>query len=361
MISLPAALKEEPYGTAGYRVRARSCASWRNRLGALLILAASIVVPASASPQRLDGFNVVAVPNHPFGDASTEHALIAARELGATTIAVIPFLWQASPSNPDLKTGTDMSDDALRVAIRQAHRLGLSVVVKPHIWVPESWAGDIEPDSEQSWTIWFRRYGAELKRIARVAADERAEALAIGTELTKTTQRSEWNQLIAMVRATFPGILFYIAHNVEEAEVVPFWPQLDVVGVSLYPPLSADDDRAGRLRVMREVAERLDALSVHLAKPVLIGEIGLRSASGAAARPWESAEERVSSVDLQLQADVLDDWLTVLSRPSIRGVLIWRWFTDPAAGGPADTDFTVQGKPAERVLACAWTGVCQKR
>jgi hypothetical protein len=61
-----------------------------------------------------------------------------------------------------------------------------------------------------------------------------------------------------------------------------------------------------------------------------------------------------------LQAEVLADWLAALERPSIRGVLIWRWLTDPRAGGPADTDFTVQGKPAERVLLCAWTPTCGK-
>jgi hypothetical protein len=331
---------------------------WRNRLGALLILATSIAAPGSANGQRLDGFNVVAAPDHPFGSVSTERALIAARDLGATTIAVIPFLWQASPSNPDLKPGSDMSDEALRAAIRQAHRLGFSVVVKPHIWVPESWAGAIEPDSEPSWTVWFARYHAELERIARIAAEEGAEALAIGTELAKTTKRPEWNKLIAIARAVFPRRLFYIAHNTEEAEAVPFWPLLDAIGVSLYPPLGADADHAGRLEVMRDVAGRLDALASRLGKPILVGEIGLRSARGAAAKPWESAEQRVSPVDLQLQADVLADWLAVLNRPSIHGVLIWRWLTDPLAGGPDDTDFTVQGKPAESVLACAWSKVC---
>ncbi len=329
-------------------------------LVAPLILTASIAMPGSAHSQRLDGFNVVATPEHPFGSTSAGLSLIAARGLGAKTIAVIPFLWQASPSNPDLKTGSDMSDEALRVAIRQAHRLGLSVVVKPHIWVPESWAGAVEPASEQSWTIWFRRYGAELERIARIAADEGAEALAIGTELSKTTQRPEWNELIATARAIFPRTLFYIAHNAEEAEAITFWPQLDAIGVSLYPPLGADDDRAGRLNVMRDIAERLDSLSVQLGKPVLVGEIGLRSARGAAAKPWESAEERVSPVDLQLQAEVLVDWLAVLNRPSVHGVLIWRWLSDPAAGGPGDTDFTVQGKPAELVLSCAWMKVCSR-
>jgi hypothetical protein len=57
---------------------------------------------------------------------------------------------------------------------------------------------------------------------------------------------------------------------------------------------------------------------------------------------------------------VIADWLAVLNRPSIHGVMIWRWFTDPAAGGPDDTDFTVQGKPAEAVLSCVWNGICRK-
>jgi hypothetical protein len=58
---------------------------------------------------------------------------------------------------------------------------------------------------------------------------------------------------------------------------------------------------------------------------------------------------------------VLGDWLAVLDRPAVRGVLVWRWFTDPDAGGPADTDFTVQGKPAGAMLRCAWTGACRGR
>jgi hypothetical protein len=187
-----------------------------------------------------------------------------------------------------------MSDEALRASIRQAHRLGLSVVVKPHIWVPQSWAGAIEPASEQSWHIWFSRCTAELERIGRIANEERADVLAVGTELVKTTQRAEWKEVIAAVRAVFPRTLLYVAHNTEEAETITFWPMLDVIGVSLYPPLGADQDRAGRRAAMKAVTERLDALSSRWGKPVLVAEIGLRSAKGAAAKPWESAEERAA-------------------------------------------------------------------
>jgi hypothetical protein len=326
----------------------------------LVVLVLSFAECGAALAARLDGFNIVATPDHPFGSASARRALLAARHLGAPALAIIPFLWQASSSSPDIRPGDDMSDEALRTAIRQAHALGFLVVVKPHIWVPESWAGAVEPDSEHSWAIWFTAYRGELQRFARIAADEGAEALAIGTELTKTTQRPEWLGLIATARAAFPRTLFYIAHNAEEAETVTFWPLLDAIGVSLYPPLGADEDRTGRIEVMRSVADRLDALSSRTGKPVLVSEIGLRSGKDAAAKPWESAEERVTSAAPQLQADVLANWLAVLNRPSIHGVMIWRWFTDPDAGGPGDTDFTVQGKPAESVLLCAWTAACSK-
>jgi hypothetical protein len=50
--------------------------------------------------------------------------------LVATTIAIIPFLWQAPPSDPEIKSGSDMPDEALRAAIGQAHRLGFSVLVE---------------------------------------------------------------------------------------------------------------------------------------------------------------------------------------------------------------------------------------
>jgi hypothetical protein len=319
-------------------------------LRAAVIVAILIFPGAPSFAQRFDGFNVVAVPEHPYGSASAEQALAAARRVGAQAVAIVPFLWQRDPQHEGLVRGDDMPDAVLRHAIRQAHALGLKVMVKPHVWVPGSWAGSVEPDSTERWRAWFERYREALVQIARLAAEEGAEALTIGTELEKTTQRPEWQDIIAAVRPVFAGLLTYAAHNVEEAEAVPFWPRLDLIGVTLYPKLGDDNDRDGRRAAMRAAADRLDALAKREGKPLLIAEIGLRSARGATLKPWESAEERAAEPDARLQADVLADWLDILDRPSIKGVLVWRWFTDPHAGGPADTDFTVQGKPAERVF-----------
>jgi hypothetical protein len=326
----------------------------------LLVLVMAGALSPAAALERLDGFNIVAVPGHPFGGASAERAMRGAKRIGARALAIVPFLWQAQPQSGTIARGNDMSDSALRSAIRQTHALGLAAIVKPQVWVPQSWAGAVAPASEDDWRTWFAAYGASLAHIARVAAEEKAEALVIGTELLRTRQRPEWVPLIGAIRAIYPGTLFYVAHNPEEAEQISFWPLLDAIGVSLYPALGTDEDRAARLKSMRDAAARLDTLALRFDKPVIVGEIGLRSARGASAKPWQSAEERVATADPLLQAAVLADWLAVLDRPSVRGVLIWRWLSDPQAGGLADTDFTVQGKPAEGVLLCAWTVGCKK-
>jgi hypothetical protein len=330
----------------------------RGMLAAVLLLFS--LAATSATAQRLDGFNIIAAPDHPFGGASAKRSLAEAKLIGATAVASIPFLWQASSSSPDLVRGMDMTDAELRAAIRDAHALGLTVLVKPHVWVPQSWAGAVAMNSEETWQAWFANYQCALERIARIAEEERAEALAIGTELDGTTQRPEWGALIDVARSLYSGRLLYIAHNVEGAETVPFWDRLDAIAVTLYPPLGADDDRDGRRGAMRAVAGRLDALAARTGKAIVVGEVGLRSAEGAAAKPWESAEERTSAPDPALQAAVIADWLGALDRPAISGILIWRWFTDPDAGGSTDTDFTVQGKPAEHILMCAWTQECKE-
>jgi len=335
---------------------------WRSIPPALLLMVCVLARPcasAEAVPaQRLDGFNVIAAAGHPFGSASAKVALANAKRLGAGAVAIIPFLWQPHPASPNIRRGDDMADIELRIAIRDAHALGLAAIVKPQVWVPESWAGAIAMDSQSAWQDWFAHYRRALDPIARIAEEEKAEAVVIGTELAQTTQQPQWNALIAATRRVYSGRLLYVAHNIEEAEAVPFWAELDTVGVTLYPPLGADDDRDGRRETMRAVAARLDALAAKTGKTILVAEIGLRSAAGAAAKPWESAEERASAADPGLQAQVLADWLAILDRPSIQGVLIWRWFTDPDAGGLSDTDFTVQGKPAERVLKCVWARKC---
>ncbi|MGK2909198.1 MAG: glycoside hydrolase family 113 [Sphingobium sp.] len=308
----------------------------------------------SASRSVRQGFNLIQTTHAPLGSESAKTSLQALRRTGADTVALIPFFWQAKPNSTELVGGSDMSPEQLRLGIRAARAAGLKVMVKPHIWVPTGWAGLIGMEDDAGWSQWFGHYRRELEIVARVALEERAEWLCIGTEFLKTVHRPEWREVIASVRRLYQGPLVYMAHGADEVEAVPFWADLDFLGVTLYPPLGNDHDRLGWQRAMSAEYGRVEAVARKNGKQVWVGEIGIRSAQGAAAKPWESAEERAAEPVPQLQADVLATWLDVLDRESVAGILIWRWLSDPNAGGALDTDFTVQHKAAEAALRARW-------
>lgn len=296
---------------------------------------------AGNAPWR--GVNLIATPDAPLGSPSCERSLRHLRDLGGNAVCLIPFLWQSAPDDPRIVLGDAVSLDQLRAGIRQAQGLGLKVLVKPHVWVPQTWAGAIEFTRSEDQAEWLSRYRAILLDLATLAQDEGAEALALGTELRGVSGDPAWTGIIRAVRDRFRGTLTYVAHWDGELDRLPFRPLLDVPSISLYPPLGDDDAGLGG---------RIDALAANLARqgPLWIGELGLRSAAGSQAKPWESPEERDAHPDGGLQARVLDHWLTALTRHGLRDILLWRWFSDPDAGGPQDTDFTLQGKPAEAVM-----------
>ena len=60
--------------------------------------------PRPATP-RLDGFNVIAAPGHPFGGEAAWLSLAYAKRQGARAIAIVPFLWQPTPASPELQHG----------------------------------------------------------------------------------------------------------------------------------------------------------------------------------------------------------------------------------------------------------------
>lgn len=330
----------------GCGLRREQYASRRGILKLGAVLAGLGLLPvactgAGAPPWR--GVNLIATPDAPLGSAACERSLRHLRGLGGNAVSLIPFLWQSAPADPKIVLGDAVSPDQLRAGIRQARSLGLRVLVKPHVWVPQTWAGAIEFSDAADQAEWLRRYRALLLDLAGLAQEEGADALALGTELRGVSGDPAWAGIIADVRGRFRGTLTYVAHWDGELDRLPFRTLLDIPSISLYPPLGDDD--AG-------LAGRIDTLAANLARqgPLWIGELGLRSAVGGQAKPWESPEERDAHADVDVQARVLDHWLAALARHGLHDVLLWRWFSDPDAGGPQDTDFTLQGKPAEAVM-----------
>jgi hypothetical protein len=300
------------------------------------------------------GFNLIETAAAPFGSVVAAASFRAIADTGANCVALVPFLWQAHGADPAIVLGDALPPHRLAAGISQAQEAGLQVVVKPHVWVPQAWAGAVAMQREEDWAHWFAAYATALLPLAKLAAESGAAELVIGTELRGTVQRPEWLPLIHAVRQLFPGPLTYVAHGADEVERVPFWSGLDAVGASLYPALGPADDRQSWTAAMRAEISRVQRVATRAARPMWIGEIGLRSVQDATLRPWESAEEREAPVDLALQAEVLGFWLDLLATVDPATILVWRWFSDPAGGGPTDTDFTVQAKPAADRIAEHW-------
>jgi len=277
---------------------------------------------------------------------------------GATTVALVPFMRQNSPAAEEVVPSDAVTDEQLIAGIRQVKKAGLRVILKPQILVENGWAGEIKPRHEAGWKNWFESYAGRLLHYAEIAEREGAEIFVVGTELKQTDRRQEWMKLIADVRRVYRGKLTYAAHNPDGVAGYAFWNQLDMIGVTLYPPLGEDVVREEMLSKIVDAVDLLEKQQRKINKEVLVAEVGVPSVAGGQAAPWQIPLRGVES-DVNMQAMVLELWLRELQRRNwVRGVLVWDWFSDPYAGGRKDTDFTVQNKPAQFVVKCEWTGEC---
>jgi hypothetical protein len=321
-------------------------------VAALLCLAFAGCTTVPPFPEQIRGANVLQTSQVAFTEHDTWTSLWQLQALGANTVALVYFLHQAGPQSDRVAPADNVTEQQLRAAIKHAHRLGLAVAIKPQMLVDGSWAGAINPGNDDAWKRWFGNYRRAMLRLARLAQNERVAYLFIGTELSQAAERPEWTGLIADVRAVYRGHLSYAAHGIDEAGRFAHWSLLDSVAVSLYEPVTDRNGTVNAGKISRAI-ESLRLLGSRNRRPVLIAELGVPSARGADKKPWlVPAADAIP--DPEMQARVLKSWLDGLRQPWVQGVLIWCWYSDPWAGGRKNPDFTVQNKPAARVLACQW-------
>lgn len=295
--------------------------------------------------------------------------LVHLRNLGVTHLTLVSFGWQRSPDDPRVRLDTSdgwysESHRGIRTLSRQAHALGMDVILKPHIWIGGYDEGgdrsEIDFETASEWRQWEGSYRRFILSYARLADAVDADILVLGTELSSvaTTRPSFWKALADTVRSVYRGRLTYAANWHTEYKEIRFWDVLDYVGVQAYFPLA--DGSSPPVASLQEAwrTHRRDVADVHreTGKPVLFTEVGYRSARSAAAEPWRWPE-RGGGVrpDSLLQARCYQAFLsTMRSVHWFAGAIIWKWH--PRLRQQRPTDFTPQGKPAERVLYRWFTG-----
>ncbi len=250
---------------------------------------------------------------------------------------------------PDAKDTPE--DQALAHAINQAHRLGMKVMLKPHVDIrTDEWRGDIIPSQE-----WFTSYKTYVIYYARLAARYNVELFSIGTELGNTTLpkwQHCWEGLIAELRQIYPGYLTYSA-NWDEYNTVGFWNKLDFVGIDAYFPLTNANDptKEELIAAWDKHMAKIDSWlkETKLNKPVVFNEIGYCSADGTNTQPWAVLSNLSQAfIDQEEQAHCLEAMLRASSAYSwFKGFYWWNYFPQERW---SPLGYTIRGKEAEETL-----------
>ena len=285
------------------------------------------------------------------------------RDLGVTHLTLVSFGWQRAADSPEVRVDTSdgwysESHRGIRALARRADTLGMDVILKPHLWVggydEAQDRSDIGFETDAEWRRWMADYRAFVMTYARLAAEVDADILVLGTELTRAARERPafWRALADSARTVYDGELTYAANWHESYDQISFWDAFDYVGVQAYFPLSdADDPSLDTLRAgWRRHKEALADVHRRTDTPILLTELGYRSAPTAAEAPWRWPEEEDDvPVDSTLQARCYRAFFSTMDPvPWLAGAVVWKWH--PAAEIEHPTGFTPQGKPAEAVV-----------
>jgi hypothetical protein len=281
------------------------------------------------------------------------------KALGVDAIQIVPFAFQPDIESPQLRFTDHTATQT--VFIREAHSLGLLVLLKPHIWSHQFWGpgarwrGDLRMHSEADWQSWFASYREFILHYARLAEATGVEVMCIGLEYVQATRErpEDWRALIAATRAVYRGQLTYAANLHDELAAIDFWDELDLIGVNVYPSLSAVPDATVEALVdgFAPTVDALARVAERHRRPMIVTEIGFPATRDAAIRPWEWPDG-ADVVDLGAQSRAYEATFRALwSQPWLSGIYWWKWPIDGRGGGPGNREYTPRQKPAAAVLA----------
>lgn len=305
-------------------------------------------------------------PNHGYGSPPFERTLLEAKRLGSNWISLTPFARVYDLNSTGISMSFEAPFEANRRAIvrsvRQAHALGLRVLLVPHLWVERGgWRGEIDPGTAAAWHEWSHNYRAFLLAWASVAREAQADMLSFGVELRSwltTAHAPSFQPILRDVRRIYPGLLTY-AGNWDDLDETVIWGELDVIGLNAFFPLASKDGASFEQLAEggRAVRDRLKKLAEFWHKPVFFNEFGYTTRQNPAIRPWEWPDTMSHVVpDQAAQAEAYRALLSALvDEPWFAGFFVWRLYADPDdMSQEAEWGFSPRGKQAEVVLRDAF-------
>ncbi len=327
--------------------------AWRRR--ALAAVEAARALPG-ADPSIVQGMTISCPTwGWEWGTDAMVSTLAELKTLGVNWVAIHPY---ASIADDGTVTTRALEGDVpptwLERPIREAHGLGMKIMIKPHLayWGSRfSWRGAIEFADPADRDRFWASYPRWIERMAGMTAD--ADAFVVGTELDRlVADDAPWRQLIGAVRQRTAAHLTF-ASNWDAYAALPFWDALDAVGVQAYFPVAPAGARVADVDALvagwTGALEGLRAIHLSTGKPVVFTELGYNDSSEAAAQPWATHQGGPDAATVQ--ARCLEAALNTVGRePWIRGAFLWKWFPGDLQTG----DFRMSAPHTRDVIAAAW-------
>lgn len=307
-----------------------------------------------------------------YGSEESASALDHLETVGVDWVSVTPFGFMGDTDETvvrgeHMEKGPRGAETAARVTavVEQAHARNMKVMLKPHIWIRGGkWRGRIKPINDEGkldWKAWWDSHDAWILYYAELAAKLDVAALVVGLELHTAVQAHPERlvQLAEKVRKIYDGHVTYSA-NWNEPVPDDVWLAMDSVGVQFYPPLVKERGGWSDAEVTANLRKYLDewnTVAERVGKPFVITEVGYRSAEIAVSHPNAWPEKMKADTDEERQADAYRAFFAALNAtPELRGVFLWKYFTNADTDEEGPTGFSPRGKPAEAVVRAAFGG-----
>lgn len=305
--------------------------------------------------EKIGGITLVSPPRE-----HTTNPMDELMKVNTSWVALVPYGFSRN-GQPEVLFGSDRQWWGERVegiarTIELAHEKNIKVMIKPQVWIRGGWVGEVDFETEEEWKKWEDTYRQYIMTFVDLAIKYDVDMLCVGTEYQIAVKKREafWRTLIEDIRKVYDGRLVY-SSNWDSYDDVPFWDQLDFVGISAYFPLS---DMSTPMSMYlsfkwRSIVSKLKKYSKKVDRKILFTEYGYLSVDGAAGKTWE-LEKQVRELDIneKAQANALEALYSSFWEEEFwAGGFLWKWFPNGHGHeGYPERDYTPQGKIAESVV-----------
>ena len=289
-----------------------------------------------------------------WGTDAMVDAMKELKTLGINWISIHPYAGISRDGTVRFRRGRSNENvQWLTRPIEEAHRLGLKILIKPHLsyWRSGySWRGELEFKTDEEWNRFFTTYSQWIEDLAVICKN--ADAFVVGTELDKTIHyESRWREIIQILRENFSAPITYAA-NWTDYERIPFWDALDVIGIQAYFPLLDPSVKPNKKLLETSWKIKLKELNQFAEthnRPIVFTEIGYDVSTYAPYKPWETGDYRPGAEEIQKLC--LSAALEALSKDDqVIGAFLWKWF----AGETRHADFLKSTPAMRKVIKDNW-------